>query len=410
MPTFSYTVVSSLPPGPSSSSNPVLTPDNGLSVCIPRFFSQQDFLDLFDRIHPFEYIEPMKDPGPGFEVFQMIAKLFERVSLAAGRTECCLFVIFSHGGFRSEGLVEFFRPNAATGAFTLRAGTTVRATDNNREFVLIDDLEFGATDLIKQALVRAKQADFAFDLPGPTDNIEGEVDLVSLPLQEPPFAEPSIAVRQSTDTARGQPACLDLHGKDRSIPRHVNETDDEYRVRVQTLPDTVSPDALIRQLDRIFVPIDFDYDLIETWENRYQSCWDAPTTPIVNPIVGDFNPDLFVYDDPRPNPPFRNRWLDANDHGSGLILVIPNLPAFADKGFVFDDPAVDSDDHDTSLGARAHSAFDIPEDTSLDLTITIPSAVDAGDSEKNGFIKTLFDVLQKIKGGGISLVIELEGQ
>jgi hypothetical protein len=415
MATFSYTIISDLPPGPTSSSDPALSPDDGTtSVCIPHYKTQAELQEVIDRLVPFEYIEPLKDPGPGYEIIQMFAKVFERVSVAVGRAECSLFIIHSHGGFKAFGTVEFFRPNTSTGSFTLKRGSVVRASETNREFLLVNDLAFGPTDQILQATVEARREDFSHNLEGPvitagSELLEGEIDELTVPLMDPPFAEPELLVRQAGDTGAGQPAVLDQLGADRSIGRIPDEADDAYRVRIRTLPDTVSPDALKRQLDLIFKPLGLTYDFIETWENDYQACWDGPDDPITNIVFGDYDPHLFVYDDPRTNPPFNNRWMGPEDHVAGIIVVVPDVASFEERGFVFDDSAADPDDHETTFGRRAHSAFDIPT-VPLDESITLPSALDAEDTGKNNFYLRISNLLQKIKLGGVFSGVELEGE
>lgn len=414
MPSFSYTVISSIPPGPTSSSDPVLTPASGLSTCIPRYITEDDFLDLIDRILPFDYIQPLKDPGPGYEIFQMMAAVFERVALAIGRTECSFYVGTAHGGFKAEGKVEFYRDNNLNGAFTVLAGTRVRNSVTKIEFELIQDVIFGASDLIREGIVRARQADFAFNLTGIVvdingNELEGEINEINLPFLNPPLAEPNIQVRQTTDIEKGQPASLDALGEDRAIKRHLDEGDDEYRFRIRSLPETVSPESLIKQIESIFLPLGETFDFIETFENRYQSGWSCPLTTIPNPFVGPYDPNLFVYNDPRGNVPFRNRWMGAEDVG-GIIVVVPNLASFEESGFLFDDPALTSADHETKFGRRSYSAFDIPVPDDLDSNLSIGPSYDGDDYKRNSVYAKLADSLRKSKPAGVSLAIELEGQ
>lgn len=397
MSTFSFPVISDLPPAPSSSSDPILTPRDDLSTCIPRFIAQQEFLDLWDRILPFEYIEPMKDPGPGYELYEAMAKMFERLSLAAGRVECSLFITLAHGGFKSTGQVELFRENSLNGAFTVKAGTVVRASSNNREFRVVEDVEFNSLELIKLANVEAKQADWQFDLQGPVVTatgifLPGEIDEVSLPVLDPAYAEPTIQARQATFTDRGQPATLDLHGKDRSITRSATETDTEYRNRVQSLPDTVSPNALIRQLDALFIPLGVTYEFFEIFENKFQSCYNAPDSATANPTVGNFQPNLFVYNDPRVGG-FQNRWLGEQHTGAAIVILLPEV-FFATFGLAYDDAA-------TVVPAnRGIPAYDASG----------AGAYDGEDLAAQALFLRLWDLLQKIKPSGCTVVIELEGQ
>jgi len=396
MPSFSYTVINNLPPVPFSSSNPILAPAPGVSACFPKFKTQQDFLDLFDRIVPPDYIEPLKSPGPGYEIYQMFGATYERCSLAAGRAECQVYITLAHGPNKARGEVEFFRETDANGAFTLLAGTIVRDSEQQREFRLLENLEFGATDLKKVAVVEAVQPGFQYNLNGIKvdangDEIEGQIDEVNLPLQDPPYAEPNIEVRQATDTVGGQPGSLDQLGADRSINRSPNETDEEYRVRVRTLPDTISPAAIRRQLDAFFLPTGIPYEFIEVFENQWQSCWNAPAGAIINPIVGNYDPNLFVYNDPRDIA--GNRWLDASSAAGGFVIRIPNF-TIDDVGFPYD-------------AADVSEVFGIP---AYDVTLADAGAYDGEDLGVSSLLLQLVDLLRKIKAAGIAAIIELEGQ
>lgn len=416
MATFSFPTLNDLPPAPSNSSDPTLTPRDDLSICIPRFKTAEELLEVFNRVAPQEYIDPLFDPGPGGEILQMFAKIMERASVAVGRAECGLNYSLAHGGFKARGIVEFYRDNAIAGTFTLLRGSVVRTSKTRREFVLLRNLVFGASDLVLQAEVEARQADYQFNVEGRTFTadgtpLEGEIDELTLPLMEPPLAELTLQVRQPVATSQGQPDTLGELGKDRSIFKQVGETDDDYRRRIQSLPETISPEALVKQLDQIFIPIDKEYTLIETWLNTYQAGWDGPDSAITNLVMEDFDPNLFVYDDPRANPPFRNRWLGAEDHRAGLVLVIPNLETFRDFGCVDDDPALSVSDLTSPLGERALSADDIPSDTLLDPdVISTPCAVDGEDELKASFIRNMNNLMQKVKAGGVFFTIELEGQ
>lgn len=410
---FSYTVLTGFPVGPATSSHPAMSPNDGETrICLPNYRNQDYLLDVIDRLFPLEYISPLKDPGPGYEIVQMFAKVFERVSLAIGRSECSLFITTSSGGYKSRGGIEFYRTSTITGAFTVKAGTIVRATKTQRKFVLLKDISFGINDEVIPAEVESVQSDSAFNVNGSEITageqlLEGEIDDVIFPILDPPFAEPNIKVRQAGDLEYGQPAVLDQHGEDRSILRHDGESDDEYDARIRQLPDTISPDAIIRQLNLIFNPLGLSFDFIETWENRYQTAYDGPDNSIVNQVFGNYDPTLFVYDDPRNNPPFRNRWLGGDDHISGIIVVVPNITSILNFGIAYDDPVENANDLETLLGKRANPAYDIIDS---DLDLIFGGSYDGDDIGKQEFYKFLFEQLTKIKAFGTSAVIELEGQ
>ncbi len=76
--------------------------------------TQQDFLDLLDRILPAEYIATLREFGPGFEVLQMYAAIFARLSLAVERLGNDAFIDIANVGSRASGQVELFRGGPAT--------------------------------------------------------------------------------------------------------------------------------------------------------------------------------------------------------------------------------------------------------------------------------------------------------
>jgi hypothetical protein len=367
----------------------------------PQFFTQAELLELFDRILPPEYLDPLKVIGPGFEVLQTYAKVMERISLAVGRFEVDSFIIFAGGGSLAEGTVEFFRDAATAGAFTQKEGTLVRTSKTNREFVLIEDVVFGAPDLTATGTVRAVTPDFAYNVAGPGATADGtalagEIDTVTLPLQDPSFAERNIQVRQLTDTTGGSCAVLDQHGADRAIERQPNEADDNYRGRIRLLPDTISPDALRRQLDAVFDAIGLSYTLTETFELEF--AWNAPAG---SPIE-----ENFVYNDPRAEPPIVSRWLSDLLQKGAIILTVPVLPPVSERGMVYNDPGVIPSDFASSLGRRAQSMYNSP---TVETDNFIQGAWNGTDAGATAFYQRVFDLLQKIKLGGVHIILEQEG-
>lgn len=412
MATYDYDVSAlTLPPAPASTDDPSVSPQDGLTVPVPSFDTQDELLALMDGLYPEDYMEPLKDPGPGYEMMQAYAKLFERVSFAMGRAECGLYSSLAYGEYASRGTVEFSRPDTSSGDFTVSAGTIVEASATGRQYVLASDVAFSGGALTASGTVVAVQAGFQFDVQGPrTDangnTLEGEIDTVGLPLLDPPFAERDLGVTQTSDIDDGQPGTLDIIGADRGIRRAANEPDNDYRARVQTLPDTISIDAIRRQLDLLFHHIGFDYTLIETWDNGYQTAFDMDTA-YTNLIQGDIDPNLWAYDDERTDPVFFGRWFGADDYVGGLILVVPELPTFEENGFAYDDPAESyASDFETELGSRAVGAYDAV----VNLKAYDAAAYDGDDPGKNNFFLEVYNQVQKIKPGGTFFTIELEGQ
>lgn len=324
---------------PSGSS---LNPSAGASIPNPAYMTEAEILAVLDRVFPEWYLSPIKDPGPGYEIFQSWAKALERVSLAVGRSEAAAYILYSHGGLRSTATVEFYRSSTVNGAFTVKAGAVVRTSKTNRSYVVVADVAFISSDLTKQGQVQAVAPGAEYNVPGPFSIedgtvLPGEIDTLAIPILDPVLAEPTLLVRQVSDATGGQAAVLDQLGLDRDLPRLPSETDEAYKGRIRLLPDTVSPDALRRQLDAIFLLLGLDYTLIETWQNEYQTCWDFPDGgDIVHMTMGTAAHDCFAFDDTRSRP-FRGRWMDERDHPAGLVLVAPEVGGWSERSFAYDD-------------------------------------------------------------------------
>lgn len=487
----------------------ILQPAAGTDGPNPRYMTEADLLALLDRVYPDWYLEPLKDPGPGYEIYQAYAKTLERVSLALGRFENSNLIMFSHGGAFSVASVEFYRQSAEKGAFTVLKGTVCRTSKTNRSYLVMANVSFGAADLIVPAQVQAISYGPEYDVAGPVftaDNtlLPGEIDTVVIPFLDPVFAEPTIQVRQISDAVGGQHPVLDQHGLDRRLPRLPLETDGTYKGRIRQLPDTISPAALKRQLDAVFLPLGLSYQLIETWQNEYQSCWDAPEETIIHPMMGELELDTFAYDDPRTDP-FRGRWMDERDCPAGIVVVVPDVTSWSMRGWAYDDTTVDitltlgdelevtltdgtpgclfeivnsgpgvagslvldipghvivsfnntpmdftpdtsweallgyinsstnvrgrlinatgtfspllyafsgnldpvQPEFTTALGRRGTSAYDAPDVDTDEILIPF---YDGDDLLKNLFYQRVWDLLKQIKGGGLYVAIELEGQ
>jgi hypothetical protein len=170
----------------------------------------------------------------------------------------------------------------------------------------------------------------------------------------------------------------------------------------------VSPAALRRAIAAILDPVHGGYDFIETFEQTYQECWDAPSTAITG---SPFDPDLFVFDDPRPAYPFRNRWLDENDFRGGVIIVVEALQPLRDTGMIWDDTNTFSGQYVSSVtgGLRACGVFDM---TSTIATAHgyLEGAWDGFDLSRQSLYKGLYETLQAAKPAGVSVAVELRGQ
>lgn len=402
--TFSWPLsVPGLPAPGAIPSTSYLAPGGGVAGCNPYYLTEADLLSVLDRVFPEWYLDPLKaDPESGYEVFQAYAKALERVSLAIGRFECSSFILLSHGGFHSVATVEFSRASAAAGAFTLQEGTICRTSRTGRSYYLVADVEFGALDLFKEGQVRAVAPGPEYDVAGPFSTADGavlpgEIDRVVIPLEDPPFTEPTIQVRQVADAAGGQAAVLDQLGLDRRLPRLPSEVDETYKTRIRQLPDTVSLDAIRRQLDAIFLPRGFQYDLIETWESRYQTCWNhsggGPTNAIFGPAA------QWAYNDPRDDR-FTPRWMSEADHRGAFVVIVPAVfPSFADRGMAYNDPATEGSVE------RAVSAWSSPVLDGATLSGVWNGEDDDSSEGRAAFLRKVWDLLRSVKGGGVAVSI-----
>jgi len=245
---------------------------------------------------------------------------------------------------------------------------------------------------------------FSLMLRGVGQAAPGQIDTIDMPLMDPVFGDPSIQARNDFDSdGLGRPRTLDLIGRERDIERQQNESDQNYRARIMTLPDTITPAAIKRQIANYARQIPGLYwRHVETWDRSYQECFDAPEVPSP-PGVG-YDPTMFVPDDPRPPSPIRNRYLGNNDYLGAFIVEIDEPPHIAEYGFALDDPADTLADVTSSVGVRAFSAFDVPD------TLAPPALVPSFDGRDYGalkFLSGLFALLESIKAGGVFVVIHL---
>lgn len=365
------------------------------------WLTEEDFLSLLARLVPDWYLAPLKDPGPGYEAYQSYAKMMERVSLAISRLETDAYIMTALGGARATCTVEFYRETAVNGAFTVNKGTIVRTSKTNRSFRTLEDVDFGALDLDVQVDVESVGFGYEYNVEGPATTADGtalagEIDTVAIPLLTPLFAEPTIQVRQVDTASGGRPATLDQHGLDRLLPRKPGEDDATYAARIRALPDTISPDAIRRQLDAIFLPAQLHYDLIETWENRYQSCWNAPDGGPQDSVFGPTT--LFAYNDPRDDR-FIPRWMGDQDHRAAFVVILPEFPAFNDRGMAYNDPATAGE------MSRAVSAWNSPVLDGPALSGVWNGEDDDSGEGRSAFLQVLWDTLESIKGGGVRIAL-----
>jgi hypothetical protein len=373
--------------------------------------TQDEFLALIDRLLPYDYLAGLKNPGPGYEAIQAMAAVGVRLSQAVERFGCAAYILTSSAGATSTGFVEFYRPAANTEGITvtLKKGTVVKSSQGGRRFVTTQDQVWAPTDLGPYILpIAAEVQDYSYNETGAGvafdgASLPGEIDTVVTLLEDPDMGDLTFAVRQHAALTGGLPATLDQHGADRLVFRSDGETDGAYASRIRGLPDNISPDSFSRILQQLLLPYTDGYQLIETWDIAYQTCWDCP--PVSS---GSLDPLLFVYDDPRPaTPTFRGRWLDTSDFRGGVILVVPDFGPVLDLGMAYDDTATSAAILSNPDGSRALGAYDVPESLAFGYT---QGALDGYDSAKAGIYKKVYNTLQASKAAGVSFSMELLGQ
>lgn len=399
-------------------------------TCDQEAFGQQHFLDLYDRIFPLEWINPLKiNANAGYELLQAFAKIGERISLAVNRFECGLFIIYATGGTASEISLSFSRPSAAAGAVTILAGTRFSTSQNGRQFVLVEDVVFGGADLGPIAgIVRAVAVGYEFNVPGQVITtgsaitLPGDIDTIDAWVLDPAYGDTTLEFEQiAFPVVEGKCADLDALGANRGRVRVTGEIDGQYRLRIQSFPDVVSPAAMRRAVERKLAParVPIPYDFCETFEHRYQEVYDAPSpnagTPSYDGGIPPTNPDYdnttFVYDDPRPVTTVfdfcRNRTMDEIEYRGAFVVVVPNNITLVDVGMAFDDPGTGPSDFlDSSTGVRRGTpAFDVPSGADDNITI-MTACYDGFDFERAPLYAALNDELQAVKPAGVAAIIE----
>lgn len=304
--------------------------------------SQQDVLDLFDRLLPDHYLAPLKSPGPGYEYLQAVAEMVARVSSAVQHIGTGSYIRSATGGSYATATIEFYRPTFNAGALTINTGTVVGTAQGYR-YRTTAPVVFGATDYGPHAVtVEAEVRGWEWNQPGPVttaagDVLPGAIDRILVPLTIPDFADPSLLVRQVTGATGGVSPMLDGLGIDRGVVRNPGEADASYRARMSFLSDTLTPGAIDRQADALLLPVllllGLDYFWLESWQIGYQTAYDCPVnTAHLYPPPPTLN--VFVYVDASVVPPpsadpfnpmtgLANRYMDERDYRSALIFWLP---------------------------------------------------------------------------------------
>lgn len=417
MPVFlTYSLVA---PSPASS----VAGDSGFAggasqlVCDAEAFDQQHFLALVDRLLPEDYLRPLKlTKDAGYEIFQAIAAVAERVSTAVREVECGLVAAYAGGARYASVTVQLYRETAAAGAVTVVSGTLLSTSVGGRQFELDENAVFGAFDTQVDVAASAIAPGYEYNVRGQRvtaggEVLPGEIDTIDILLQSPKYGDPTIKVRQLVDASGGQADWLSGHGANRGLAQAEDEDENAFRLRIRTLSDTVSPDAMRRIAARILDPLGVPWEFIETFDLRYMTSWDAPSPNVGTPTYAAlpsnpaYDPNLFYWDDSvAVLTPYRNRWLGPDDYTGAFILVVDRNTTVADYGMAFDDPGVSFSQFvgSTTGKARGTPAFDVPSPGEF----IAAAAFDGTDIAREAAISSVHLALQQAKVAGAIAIVD----
>lgn len=370
------------------------------------------FLRMFDRLFPLDYVEGLK-VGGGYEVLRGLAAVGARASLMASRWNAATLAGYAALGKRATGYVYFFRDTAAAGAVRMKAGTVV-ATADQRAFFTTADAAFDANELGPVAApIEATLPGYEYNVDGENltalgEIVPGQITQILVLLQDPEFGDPSMRVRNVAPTQGGVDPQLEQLAQDRGVsPRHANESEDEFRLRVKTITFGVSASGIEetgRNLLRKWAPT-FQFGIVDAWDPAYQTGYDGPI-----PGPPTFPDAVFVYDDERP-PAVRNRWLSHEDaNGGGFIAGLSKLPCLQDQALFLDDPAAIATDWltpGTDGGRRAGNYLDLPFTLPAEV---LPSGLSARDAAADGTYASAYKMLQDLKAAGTTATMLLLGE
>lgn len=369
--------------------------------------SQADVLALFDRLFPPDYLDAMRTgSGPGYEYLQAVAKVAARLNAAVRALGGGVFFMAAAGGAKATAAVEFYRAGFALGAGAVKAGTRCRTSRGGREFVLLSDVLFSGADAGPHAAtLRALWPGEEYNVAGPRTDadgtaVPGEIDTVSFPVQDPPYWDPGVAVRQTADATGGTGSYLDALGRDRGLDRAGNESDDSYRARLVFLPDTVSPAAIERQVSLFLEALGWGHAIVEAGDAALGGVLGAAATPPAPAHLAQF-----CLSNPLNATGLWGRVLSEATFRAALFVVIDRLPAMEMFGAGLSDTAMTAAAHATAVGRRACWALSVP----ASYVATLAPALSGTDTRAPGVYRGLYELLQQVKAAGVYATIWING-
>lgn len=216
--------------------------------------SAAHFVDVIERLLPLEYVEPMRlYPNSGYELFHATAAVAARVALATHRLEHDALLLFAKAGSKATGTVQFSRPTAAAGAVTIRRGSVVSAR-GGRRFVTTADLSFGGGVTGPLSVgVEAEAFGYEYNVRGARTTatggtIPGDISETTSLRMSPPYGDTTFTVTNAAPTSGGTEDALSARARERGLTKLRGESTPSFRLRVRSLPDTISPAAIRRAL------------------------------------------------------------------------------------------------------------------------------------------------------------------
>lgn len=367
---------------------------------------------VLDRVLPVEYVRGLQEGG-GEEVLAGLAAVAARTALANQRWDNATLAGYASVGSRATGWVYFYRDTADAGAVVVKQGTVVM-TDDQRRFYTKADVAFDAGELgPKAAPIEATLPGYEYNVGGEEltalgEIIPGQITQIALLLESPDFADPSMRVRNVAPTEGGADPQLEQLAEDRGVSaRGPSEGEDEFRLRVKTITDGVTPAGIERSGNNIirkWAPR-FQLSVIDSWDFQYQTGYDCRI-----PGAPNFPPTIFVYDDPRAPQP-RNRWLSHEGaNGGEFVAALSYLPCLADQAMWLSDPADTPGElltPGTDGGRRANSYLSLPYDIP---DAVVPCGIGARDGAVDGVYGSLYQMLLDQKAAGTNVYMLLLGQ
>lgn len=357
---------------------------------------QNYYLRLAERVLDPEYIKGLQ-AGEGYELIQAFAEINARASEAVKNTAEGLFISYAQLGSFSEGVVEFYR-TAAHVAVTVKAGTIVQA-DGGRFFRTLNDAVFGPMELgPKPANVRSLFQTYQHNVTGTvvTDGgvtLPGEIDTIRVLVEDPPFGDPSIKVRQITNMSGGRAPSLELLAIDRGVPRIDGESGVSLAYRLRHLPENITPNAIRNALKALLEPYRATFEFIETFDLDFETAYD----------MGEGS-NVFTYDDPRSTMFPAINWVSDERELWGTFYVnISQIEPIEDYGGCYDDPAGTAEEalSPNSGGRRAVAAYDLPDSTTFGTGADLGLAFDGRDVAQDALLESVWELLTSLRAAGI---------